>query len=301
MFGNLSKKIFKPLVPVIRINGDINSTTTFLVSRSLNKIKPGRSDALGVVINSDGGSPAQCEIILKKIKEFCHEHHLPLYTFAEDRALSAGYWMLCVGDKVYADKSSALGSIGTTVTHTDVTGLFKKFNIEVRTWDSDKDKVVPSIYQEPNEVQTQNMQKWADNCHKSFISHIEQYRKSKITVPEGERKEKLYQGKVWTGKEAMEYGLVDGFGTYAAVLFKDFPKSRIVDVSEKPTLEKYREQFFTIVKLASSKALPWIIAYFVIKGCIKLYLLILVFKKKNSSDPKERQEAKELLKLEESL
>jgi len=50
------------------------------------------------------------------------------------------------------------------------------------------------------------------------------------------------------------------------------------------------------VKIWTSRALPLILAYFIIKGTIKLYLLILVLKKKNSKDPKERKEAEELEK-----
>lgn len=209
--------------------------------------------------------------------------------------------MLAGGDKVYADQSSALGNIGATIAHTDVKNLLSKYNIETRTWVSDEKKVIPSIYHDIKDVQVDSMQKWASHVHQNFIKHIESHRKSKITVPEKDRDDKLYQGTVWTGKEALDYGLVDGFGTYASVFYRDFPSSRIVDVSEKPTLEKYQEKFFTFVKLMSSKALPWILAYFVIKGCIKLYLIILVLRKKDSSDPKEREEAKQLEKLEESL
>lgn len=209
--------------------------------------------------------------------------------------------MLAGGDKVYADKSSVLGSIGATIAHTGVKDLLAKYNIEARTWVSDEKKVIPSIYHDIKDVQIDSLQKWASHAHQNFVKHIESHRKNKITVPERERDEKLYKGSVWTGKEALEFGLVDGYGTYASVFYRDFPQSRIVDVSEKPTLEKYQEKFYTFVKLMSSKALPWILAYFIIKGCIKLYLIILVLRKKNSSDPKEREEAKDLQKLEESL
>lgn len=58
---------------------------------------------MAVVINSPGGSPTQCDIMTSMIKGFCHENHLPLYTFAEDCAASGGYFLLSIGDKVYVD------------------------------------------------------------------------------------------------------------------------------------------------------------------------------------------------------
>lgn len=37
---------------------------------------------------------------------------MPLYTFAQDVAASGGYFLLCMGDKVYVDSSSLVGSVG---------------------------------------------------------------------------------------------------------------------------------------------------------------------------------------------
>jgi len=296
MLSKLSKYFLKPLVPVIRLNGDIDTRSALLVARSLKKISPSRSKALGLVINSNGGSPVQTEIILNKIKAYCHEHHLPLYTFAEDQALSVGYWMLCSGDKVYADKSSALGSIGASISHICGKEFLEARNVEVRTWVSDENKLVPPNLYEVKEVHKQAMQKWTDNVRNNFVAHVEKYRKSKISIPETERDEKLYQGKAWTGQEGLQYGMIDNLGTYASVFYKDFPECRIVDYSEKPTLDKYRETGVEIVKIWTSRALPLILAYFIIKGTIKLYLLLLVLKKKNSNDPKEQKEAEILEK-----
>ncbi len=296
MFGKISKYFLKPLVPIIRLEGDIDTRSALLVSRSLKKISPDRSKALGLVINANGGSPVQTEVILTKIKAYCKEHHLPLYTFAEDQAISAGYWMLCAGDKVYADKSSTVGCVGANISHMGAKRLFEERGVEVRTWVSDEKKIVPPVFYDVKDVHREAMQKWTDSVRNSFIADIEKYRSNKITVPQGERDQKLYQGQAFTGQEVLNYGMVDHLGTYASVFFKEFPLCRIVDVSEKPNFEKYRETFVELVKLLTSKALPLIIAYFVIKGTIKVYLLILVMKKKNSSDPKEVKEGEQLEK-----
>lgn len=42
--------------------------------------------------------------------------------------------------------------------------------------------------------------------HQGFVDHVESYRDRKIKVPKEERADKLYQGGIWTGKEALELG-----------------------------------------------------------------------------------------------
>lgn len=81
--------------------------------KSLDLIKKSkRVKALAVVINSPGGSPVQSLIICDKLRYFCQERKIPLYTFAEDLAASGGYFFLCIGDKTYAQRPSIVGSIG---------------------------------------------------------------------------------------------------------------------------------------------------------------------------------------------
>lgn len=125
--GTLQKVLLKPTIPVIKISGVIDIDQypvpslssnlkyfwrTAKVAQSLKRVNTARAKALAVVVNSPGhpqfsfigsicsvlgGSPAQSEIICHKIKHFCHEHRLPLYTFAEDVAASGGYFILCIG------------------------------------------------------------------------------------------------------------------------------------------------------------------------------------------------------------
>lgn len=53
--------------------------------------------ALAVIVDSPGGSPAQSEIMCDKILNFKRLNNLKLYTFAESKAASGGYFILCIG------------------------------------------------------------------------------------------------------------------------------------------------------------------------------------------------------------
>lgn len=68
-----------------------------MVEASLNYINPKYTKALAVVVNNMGGMPTQGDIICNKLLHFTSRHHMPLYTFAEDFALSGGYQIFCIG------------------------------------------------------------------------------------------------------------------------------------------------------------------------------------------------------------
>ena len=74
--------------------------SVFQVQKSLEMINVHTAKALAVVVNSPGGLMTQSDLICKKVKAFAHEHHIPLYTFAEDMAASGGYQILCVGNSI---------------------------------------------------------------------------------------------------------------------------------------------------------------------------------------------------------
>lgn len=71
---------------------------------------------MALVINSTGGSAVASNKIAKSLKSFCHLEKIKLYTFANDYALSGGYWLHCIGDETYAYKSSKIGSVGVVMT-----------------------------------------------------------------------------------------------------------------------------------------------------------------------------------------
>lgn len=111
---------------------------TAAVGRNINLLPTSTAKALAVSINSQGGFPAQCEIIVNKLRTFCHQHHIPLLTFAEDVAVSGGYMILCAGDKVYADRSSIVGSIGVVIARAQLAGLKTLLGVENWNYTSDE-------------------------------------------------------------------------------------------------------------------------------------------------------------------
>lgn len=56
------------------------------------------------------------------------------------------------------------------------------------------------------EISNKNLSKLSEWTHEKFIEHVENYRDRKISVPKEERKEKIYQADIWTGKESANLG-----------------------------------------------------------------------------------------------
>ena len=91
--------------------------------RQLNAAKPIKGSSLAVSINSRGGQPVQSHIIGSKLRDYAKQHNLKLYTFAGDYAASGGYYILCMGDEVYADRTSLVGNIGVILTRFNFKGI----------------------------------------------------------------------------------------------------------------------------------------------------------------------------------
>jgi hypothetical protein len=61
-----------------------------------------------------------------------------LYTFAEDNALSAGYFLLSIGNRVFVDEGSLVGSIGVLYLNIKIGEITKKLGFEPRKFASNK-------------------------------------------------------------------------------------------------------------------------------------------------------------------
>lgn len=111
----------------------------------LRLVPPKKTHAIALVVNSPGGSPSQSDIICDQTLTFCRKHKIPLYTFAEDLAVSGGYFILCIGliisfflskfsqgDKIFVDNVSLVGSIGAITMRVGLNSFLTEKKIERR-------------------------------------------------------------------------------------------------------------------------------------------------------------------------
>ena len=89
-------------------------------------------------INSPGGLAVQSQLICNKILKFASKKNLKIYTFAHDIAASGGYFILSIGNEVYADRTSIVGSIGVIFSKYHLEGLLNQTSITHKSISTNK-------------------------------------------------------------------------------------------------------------------------------------------------------------------
>lgn len=212
----LPKQISSPgaLVPVLRFTGPIGvvtplrpgmtlSTTALAIQRAFS-VRGAK--AVAIQINSPGGSPVQSVLIHNRIRALAKEKKLPVYTFAEDVAASGGYILAMAGDEIYADESSIVGSIGVISAGFGFDKLIKKIGVDRRVHTAGKNKMTLDPFQPEKKEDVERIKAIQKDVHDSFINLVKERRGDKLK----DKDDTLFTGEFWCGKQAIEFGLIDG-------------------------------------------------------------------------------------------
>ena len=216
----------KPVVAVMRLEGVIGkggSMKSGLTISSLNKLiekmfKIERLDAVCLCINSPGGSPVQSELISKRLTSLAKELGVPIYSFVEDVAASGGYWLACAGDKIFANKSSIIGSIGVISSGFGFHEAIGKLGIERRVIAEGKNKSVLDPFQPPKSSDVKLVKDLQKKIYEHFIETVKEHRKGRLTQTD----EIIFNGEFWTGQKALDYGLIDGIDDLYSFIHKKY-------------------------------------------------------------------------------
>ncbi|MCD2193263.1 S49 family peptidase [Actinomycetospora endophytica] len=241
--GVLASKVGGGTVSVVRLNGIIASASG-PVPRSVINLQAVESAlvrafeaenavAVALVINSPGGSPTQSQLVADRIRGLAAEHELPVLAFCEDVAASGGYWLACAADEIFACPTSLVGSIGVVSGGFGLTGLIERFGIERRlhTAGANKARLDPFQPEKPEDVEwLLGMQ---GELHELFIEWVRSRREGLDESAD------LFTGEVWTGRRALELGLIDGIGSPHEILSQRYPDAEPVGVEpRKPLLAR---------------------------------------------------------------
>ncbi|MEX2166728.1 MAG: S49 family peptidase [Methyloceanibacter sp.] len=204
----------KPLVPVLRFSGAIGVVTPLRpglsLSTSASAIDKAFSmrgaKAIAIQINSPGGSAVQSTLIYKRIRALAAEKNLKVYVFAEDVAASGGYMLALAGDEIYADTSSIVGSIGVITAMFGANELLDKIGVQRRVYTAgtNKDILDPFLPEKASDVA--KIKAIQRDVHQAFIDLVKERRGGKLKKSD----KQLFTGEFWTGKTALELGLIDG-------------------------------------------------------------------------------------------
>jgi signal peptide peptidase SppA len=173
-----------------------------------------RLEAVALTINSPGGSPVQSALIAGRIRALAEEKNIPVVAFAEDVAASGGYWLACAADEIFAHESSIVGSIGVISAGFGFPALLERLGVErrVHTAGARKTMLDPFRSEDPKDVA--RLEVIQTDVHESFQDYVRQRRGERLTGEEAD----LFSGEFWTGRRALELGLVDALGDLRQVM-----------------------------------------------------------------------------------
>ncbi len=159
-------------------------------------------------VNSPGGSVMAAEKIKAEI-ELIQQKGIPVIASYGDYAASGGYWISAGCDKIYADRTTLTGSIGVFSIIPDLSGTLKdKLHINITPVNSNRHGDMYNMMRPLDEAELAYMQASVEKIYSTFTGIVAQGRD--MTV---EDVDSIAQGRVWTGAEALEIGLVDEIGT----------------------------------------------------------------------------------------
>ena len=156
-------------------------------------------------INSPGGSALASEKIWRKLNLISSK--LPLIVSMGNYAASGGYYMACAGDTILAEKNTITGSIGVFGLMFNFSKLINEIGIKVEKVKTNEMSDFPSFDRGLSEKEKNRIHKGINSIYLKFKERVGMGRSlTKNDV------DKLAEGRVWTGSQALKLGLVDQIG-----------------------------------------------------------------------------------------
>ena len=198
-------------------------------------------------VNSPGGSVMASEKIKAELDLL--RENVPVIASYGDYAASGGYWISANCDYIFSNATTLTGSIGVFSMIPDIGGTIKnKLHVTVTPVKSNEHADMLGMMRPLTPNEEAYMQASVERIYTKFISIVAEGRD--MTV---EAVDEIAQGRVWTGAEALEIGLVDQIGTledaieYAAMSIEGVTSVEDVQIAAYPkpqtTLEMLLEAF----------------------------------------------------------
>ncbi len=164
-----------------------------------------RAKALIVYIDSPGGTVVGGEELFLALREIAKKK--PVVTVMGGTAASAGYMLAVGGDYIVARAGTITGSIGVLMQTADITGLLDKLGIKPEIIKSAPLKAQPNPFERFTENARKATREVVVDLFNMFVDMVAERR-----AMDREKVLKLADGRVFTGRQALENGLIDAIG-----------------------------------------------------------------------------------------
>lgn len=193
-------------------------------------------------INSPGGAVGPSQEIYAELKRLAEEK--PVIVSMGSVAASGGYYLAIAGQRLFANPGTITGSIGVIMSFPNYRDLMGKVGVQTEVVKSGRYKDIGSSTRTFTDADRELLQEMIDNVHRQFVDAVSLERDLPI-----DRLKPFVDGRIFTGQQAREIGLIDELGTftdavrYAAELvgISDDPALVYPDVKTPGFIERYLE------------------------------------------------------------
>ena len=226
---------------LVELNGVIahkeSASADNVVTGLRNAFEDKKTKGVVLRINSPGGSPVQSSYINKEITRLREKYpEIPVYAVVSDVCASGGYYVAAAADKIYVNESSIVGSIGVRMGSFGFVEAMEELGVERRVMTAGEYKAIGDPFSPLAEDEKAYFQSLLDQLHEEFIAVVKAGRGDKLSPDQD-----LFNGLFWTGKESIELGLADEFGSAGSVARDVIGAEDLVDFTYK---ERSLERLF---------------------------------------------------------
>jgi len=167
-------------------------------------------------VDSGGGSAQASDIIWHELELAKTENKKPVVVSMAGVAGSGGYYISCNADKIVAEPSTITGSIGVIGLAFNATEMYKKLKIKWATVKKGDKADIGSMSRPWTQEEKDLMSHTIESTYEDFVKKVDEGRPNMDL----DQVHTYAQGRIWTGQQAKEIGLVDELGGMDTALNK---------------------------------------------------------------------------------
>ena len=234
---------------IIYGKGELGRVGQISINKSLRKARADKKvKAIVLRVNSPGGSALASELIWREIE--ITKKVKPVIVSMGNLAASGGYYIACNADRIFAEPTTITGSIGVFGVLPNGKELADSWGINAEQVSTNKNAVTYSFLEPLSDEQRAFIQEGVSDIYELFTSRV-----AKGRAMDQDDVKAIAQGRVWTGADALNNGLVDELGgldlalKYAA----EITEIDSYSIKEFPVFEKDLEKMLQDYGLVKTK------------------------------------------------
>ncbi len=161
--------------------------------------------ALVLRVNSPGGSALASEVIQREMR--LAKEKMPVVVSMGSLAASGGYWISAYADKIYAQPNTLTGSIGVIGVFFNYEELANTHGVNFDTVKTTEHADLMGQFRAKTDREMELVQRQVDIVYDSFLAKVSEGRGLELSEVA-----KIAEGRIWSGVDALELGLVDELG-----------------------------------------------------------------------------------------